>query len=76
MQNLKAEMARYGVSNIDIENLLGCSRRTVTNKLCGETEFTISEALKIRDAFFRPCRVEYLFASESINKIECHEVTM
>ena len=33
MKNLKAEMARTGVSKEDIMNLLGCSLRTVDNKL-------------------------------------------
>lgn len=64
MRNLAAEMTRYGVSNLDIKQLLGCSDRTVINKLSGETEFTISEAFKIRDKFFRPYRVEYLFAQD------------
>ena len=28
MRNLSAEMARYGVSNMDIQSLLGCSSKT------------------------------------------------
>lgn len=39
LRNLMAEMARYGVTNLDIKNLLNCSERTVTNKLNGETDF-------------------------------------
>ena len=61
MDNLKAEMARFGVSREDIKELLGCSKRTVDNKLDGTTEFTIPEAFKIRDYFFPNQRIEYLF---------------
>ena len=63
MDNLKAEMARAGVSKDDIKNLLDCSMRTVDNKLDGVTDFTIPEAFKIRDCFFPNQRMEYLFYS-------------
>lgn len=63
MRNLSAEMARYGVSNMDIQNLIGCSPKTVTNKLSDNTAFSIGEAIKIRDTFFPGLRIEYLFAS-------------
>lgn len=62
MRNLSAEMARYGVSNMDIQALLGCTRKTVTNKLSDNTTFSVGEAIKIRDAFFPGLRIEYLFA--------------
>lgn len=62
MRNLSAEMARYGVSNTDIQALLGCSNKTVTNKLADNTSFSINEAIKIRDTFFPGLRIEYLFA--------------
>lgn len=64
MKNLKAEMARTGVSKEDIMNLLGCSLRTVDNKLDEITDFTIPEAFKIRDTFFCNMRMEYLFCSQ------------
>lgn len=62
MRNLSAEMARFGVSNADIQAILLCSSKTVTNKLNDSTEFSISEAIKVRDAFFPGLRLEYLFA--------------
>lgn len=64
MKNLVAEMKRYGISNSDIQSLLGCAEKTVRNKLSEETEFTVSEAFKIRDAYFPAIRPEYLFASD------------
>lgn len=62
MRNLSAEMARYGISNADIQTLLGCSNKTVTNKLTDNTAFSVGEAIKIRDTFFPGLRIEYLFA--------------
>ena len=64
MRNLRAEMARFGVGCSDVQALLGCSPKTVQNKLNGETDFSVSEAFKIRDAFFPGLRMEYLFSAE------------
>ena len=62
MQNLLAEMRRYGVRNKDLSQVLSLTDRTITNKLSGETEITVSEALAVRDAFFPGLRISYLFA--------------
>ena len=75
MRNLMAEMARYGVSNLDIKNLLNCSERTVTNKLNGDTEFSFSEATRIRDTYFKGFRLEYLFAPDT-HQLFSHETNV
>ncbi len=62
MRNLSAEMARYGVSKEDLRVLLSCTDKTVSNKLNDTTEFSISEAMKVRDSFFLGMRLEYLFS--------------
>ncbi len=62
MSNLTAEMARYGVTKKDIQKVLNCSDKTVNNKLDGNTDFTVPEALKIRNTFFEGYRIDYLFA--------------
>ena len=64
MKNLSPEMARFGVSNADIQTLLACSDKTVRNKLNGSTAFSVEEAMKIRDAFFPGMRIKYLFAPD------------
>ena len=66
MRNLLAEMARYGVSNADLQKALGCSEKTVRNKLSGETEFSFPETIKIRNKFFEGFRLEYLFAQDEV----------
>lgn len=63
MKNLCAEMTRYGVSNNDIQTVLGCSLKTVQNKVSGATKFSVAEAMKIRDQLFPGLRIEYLFAN-------------
>ena len=65
MKNLAAEMARFGVSNAAIQGVLHCSLKTVVNKVGGVTEFTVSEAMKIRDELFPGLRIEYLFSSDA-----------
>lgn len=62
MKNLSAEMARFGITNSDIQAVLSCSGKTVTNKLNDATEFSVSEAIKVRDTLFPGFRIEYLFA--------------
>ena len=64
MKNLRAEMARFGVSNSDIQEFLGCTDKTAKAKVSGSSEFSVSEAICIRDKFFPGMRIEYLFASD------------
>lgn len=64
MNNLKAEMTRYGVTVYDVQQVLGCSEKTVRNKINGDTEFTISEALKLKRNLFPSLDLDYLFAVE------------
>ena len=68
MRNLRAEMERYGVTVADIQKILGCSEKTVRNKINGETDFTLPEAFKIKNEFFKGYTLEYLFAAEGGQK--------
>jgi hypothetical protein len=62
--NLKSEMKRHGVRRADIQRLIGCSSKTVDNKIAGTNAFSIGDAFKIRDTFFPSLRLEYLFTDE------------
>lgn len=54
--NLKSEMKRHGVRRADIQHLIGCSSKTVDNKIAGTNAFSIGDAFKIRDTFFPSLR--------------------
>lgn len=60
--NLKAEMARNGVTVGAIAELLGVRFGTISDKINGRTNFYFHEARKIRDHFFPDLTLEYLFA--------------
>lgn len=62
---MEAEMSRYHIKNADIQSLLDCTDKTVSNKISGTTEFSVREAIKIRDSFFPGHRLEYLFGSDN-----------
>lgn len=55
------EMRRFNVSIFDIQDTLGCSEKTVRNKLSGATDFTFSEVKKIRNILFPGMEIDYLF---------------
>lgn len=59
--NLKAEMARNGVSGADISSKIGVSQKSFSNKLIGKTEFTRSEMIAIQSVFEQGFTIEYLF---------------
>ena len=65
LKNLVAEMARRQVTRRDIARTLGISYGTVIVKIKGSYDFTVSEAQKIRDAYFPDLTIEYLFAKEA-----------
>lgn len=62
--NLKGEMAKRNVHIEDISRLLDLHRNSVANKINGKSSFSISEAFKIRNAFFEDEDIEYLFKKE------------
>lgn len=63
--NLKAELARKGISMEDVSGLLGIHRNSVSNKINGDTPFTVEEAFKIRDKYFPKLSMDYLFTAEN-----------
>lgn len=62
MNHLKVEMQRNNLSNDDIARLIGRTERSVRDKASGRAAFSLPEALKIRDTYFRGMSLEYLFA--------------
>lgn len=62
--NLEAEMAQRRISRRDIAELLGVTYRTIHSRFNGESEWTLSECLKIRDTYFSSMGLEYLFTAD------------
>lgn len=68
--NIKAEMARHGISYEDIAKIIGISARSVKDKINGETlDFRMSECKKIYLALFSQYKLtfDYLFMSNDDN---------
>lgn len=60
-RNLEAEMAREGILKKDISRCLDLRYATVIDKMKGRTQFSISEAFRLKDRFFPGLTIEYLF---------------
>lgn len=58
---LKGELAKRNISIKELSELLGLHRNTVALKINGNSEFTISEAFEIKDAFFPDIELRELF---------------
>jgi transcriptional regulator with XRE-family HTH domain len=59
--NIRAEMARNGLTASAMAEKLNLNERTLGNKLSGKSEFTWGEVNRIRSLFFPTCSLEYLF---------------
>lgn len=64
LNNLFVEMVRRNVSEKNVSALLNLSERQVMNRLYGESEFTVSQALKIFNVYFFDCDFKILFKDE------------
>ena len=60
--NLVGEIAKRKILISDIAEYIGVHRNTVTNKIYGKQDFTLSEAFAIADHYFPDCDFRWLFA--------------
>lgn len=60
-RNLKAEMSRNNISPNDIAKYLGVSEYRIKNMIYGKVKFSVLDAIKIKNEFFKDMSVEYLF---------------
>lgn len=65
--NLKAEMARYGVTQGDIAQKAGVSKKTVWTWVNGGGKANVDSAILIRDEFFPNQPVSYLFGELEVS---------
>ncbi len=49
--NLRAEMARYGITLEILSGELGLTKASISHKMTGKKSWTLVEAIKIRDYF-------------------------
>lgn len=63
-KNLRAEMARNGVTIKQIAESLGVRFATVSDKLNGRSRFFCDEVIHIKRKFFPNHSIEYLFDDE------------
>lgn len=60
--NLRAEMAREGVTVQEIADSIGVNRDTAARKLSRKSPLTLNEAFTIERRFFRGLGIPYLFS--------------
>lgn len=63
--NLASELKRKGISTRAVAGLIGCSEKSVLNKVNGTTEFTLSEVLLINENLFPEYELKYLFRRDN-----------
>lgn len=66
--NLKTEMDRNKISIEKVAEILNIHRNSASNKINGESKFTIEEAFNLRETLFPYADLQYLFKSISIYK--------
>lgn len=63
--NLRAEMSRLGIKQIDIAKLLEVREATISDKMNGKSNFDIDEAFLIKKTFFPDLTIDYLFSNNA-----------
>ena len=63
--NVKAELARKGLTVVDLSNKTGIRYQSLSNKLHGKTPLKLEEALKIKTALDVDLPLEKLFELEA-----------
>ena len=64
LANLSHELRRKNITQNVVARMIGVSDKTLTNKLNGTTEFTINEAVTIRNNLLPEFTMDYLFATD------------
>ncbi len=59
--NLRLEMLKNRITIEDLANFLGIHRNSVSNKLNGNSSFSIEESMAIQERYFPDKDLKYLF---------------
>lgn len=68
--NLRAEMARNGITVQEIADAIGVNRDTASRKLSRKSPLTLGEAFIIQRTFFKELGVPYLFEEAISEKVQ------
>lgn len=61
--NLEAELSRAGVTHLQVAELIGKNKSTISSKMHGRNGgFNLAQAYAIRNAFFPEMSIDYLFS--------------
>ena len=63
--NLSDALKDKGITLKAVAILIGCTEKTLQNKMNGITEFTLSEALLINENLLPEFRLQYLFSKQA-----------
>jgi len=63
--NLSDALKDKGITLKAVSILIGCTEKTLQNKMNGITEFTLSEALLINENLLPEYRLQYLFSKQA-----------
>ena len=63
--NFVGEVAKRGIKKTAIAQAANMCTKTLRDKIIGKSEFTLPEAIAIRDTFFPDKDLEHLFAKDS-----------
>lgn len=58
--NLRAEMARNGISRQQVGDAIDLSQASISSRFQGRSDFKVGELVKIRDTFFPELSLDYL----------------
>lgn len=62
--NLAKELSSKNITNKAVASMLGCTEKTLYNKISGITDFTISESICIQRNLLPEFQIVYLFAAD------------
>ncbi|PWM58597.1 MAG: DNA-binding protein [Subdoligranulum variabile] len=62
--NLRAEIARRGISRKELAAVIGCTEGTLSMKMNEKSSFTIPEAVAIKKYLNVDCSLDELFESD------------
>lgn len=69
MLKINGEMKIYGIKNSDICKVIRKTEKTVRNKLNGISDFSVIEAITIRNKLFPGRSLEELFSDGDARKV-------